>query len=148
MLELFGDPGDFQTMVRRSLAHPDRAVIVLVLGLSAVYRELMRPGRVVPGVVGAVATVLAVQALLRHPLNELGLALLLMSLLLAVLQAFAPLFWLPAAAAGAAALFGTRWLIHARSVGWVAAIAAAVFTAATAVLLRFAWAAWRRKRSV
>ena len=123
-------------------------MLVIILGLAAVYRELARPGRILPGIIGAVAIVLGVQALLRHPMSEVGIGLLLAALLLAVTQAFVKLWWIPAAFSGVLAFLGARSLMPIREIGWAAASALAVFTAITAVLVRYAWMGWTRKRQI
>jgi membrane-bound serine protease (ClpP class) len=60
-----------------SLAHlaPDVALLMLTLGLLLIYVELNRPGWIVPGAVGLLATLFAVASLVRLGLNPGAVAL-------------------------------------------------------------------------
>lgn len=63
------------------IAHPNVAYILLTLGGLGLYFELMNPGAVLPGVVGAICLVLAFFALSVLPFNQAGVALILLALL-------------------------------------------------------------------
>lgn len=63
------------------IAHPNIAYILLTLGGLGLYFELMSPGAVLPGVVGAIFLVLAFFSLSVLPFNYAGLALILLALL-------------------------------------------------------------------
>lgn len=64
-----------------TLAHPNIAYILLTLGSLGLFFELMHPGAVLPGVVGAISLVLGFYALSVLPVNYAGLALLFLALL-------------------------------------------------------------------
>ncbi len=59
------------------LAHlrPDVALLVLTLGLLLIYVELNRPGWIVSGAVGVLATLFAVASLVRAGVNPAAVAL-------------------------------------------------------------------------
>ena len=63
------------------LAHPNIALALLVLGGLGLYFEMMHPGAVLPGVVGAICLVLAFWALSVLPVRAAGVALVLLALL-------------------------------------------------------------------
>lgn len=68
------------------VADPNIAYILLVLGGLGLYFELMSPGAILPGVVGAICLILAFFALSVLPVNVAGLALLLLALLFFVAE--------------------------------------------------------------
>ena len=57
------------------LENPNIAVMVLFLGVLSIYAEFLRPGRVLPGVLGSVATILAARALSHRPVSWVSAAL-------------------------------------------------------------------------
>lgn len=63
------------------IAHPNLAYILLTLGMLGLYFELMSPGAVLPGVVGAICLVLAFFSLSVLPFSYAGLALVLLAVL-------------------------------------------------------------------
>lgn len=72
--------------VLSTLAHPNIAVILLSLGFLGLYFELMNPGAVLPGVVGAICLILAFFALSVLPFSYAGLALILLAIILFIAE--------------------------------------------------------------
>lgn len=70
-----------------SIADPNIAFVLLVLGALGVYIEFSHPGLVLPGVAGAILALLGLSALAVLPINGLGVALLLLAVTLFVLEA-------------------------------------------------------------
>ena len=69
---------------------PDMAFVLIITGLLCVCVEFLRPGSVVPGVVGSMAVLCGIAALMEHPMDWRGVALLVLSpLLLAAGASFA-----------------------------------------------------------
>ena len=66
---------------------PNGAFLLLLAGLLAIYCELIWPGRVIPGVLGAAAALSGAYFLYREPLQPAGLALLAAALLLLIGEA-------------------------------------------------------------
>lgn len=58
-----------------AVADPNIALILMALGVLAIYVEFTSPGLIFPGVIGAVALLLGLAALSVLPLNWLGVAL-------------------------------------------------------------------------
>jgi len=54
---------------------PDQAVLLLTLGLALIYLELNRPGWIIPGALGLLATLLAAAALLHDGINTVAAVL-------------------------------------------------------------------------
>jgi len=70
-----------------SIADPNIALVLLVVGALCIYLELNSPGLIVPGVVGAILVLLGLSAISVLPVNWLGAALLLVAFGLFVLEA-------------------------------------------------------------
>ena len=70
-----------------ALADPRISYVLFVLGALCVYFEFQHPGAVVPGVVGALAVILAFYGLHMLPINLTGVLLLLAAIVLFVLEA-------------------------------------------------------------
>ena len=92
------------------IADPQIVGLLFLLGLLGIYLEFQNPGLVVPGVVGALALVLAATALQIIPFNWIGLLLVLGGIALLVAEvhvsSFGVLF-----ALGLAALCWGAWLV-------------------------------------
>ena len=69
------------------VADPNIAFLLGVIGLLGLYIEFTHPGFVAPGVIGAIALVLAMFAFHLMPINYVGVVLILMALVLFGLEA-------------------------------------------------------------
>ncbi len=69
---------------------PDAFFILLLVGIFGLYTEFTHPGLFAPGVIGGIAIVLAVIAMLHLPVNFAGLLLIALALALFVLEAKYP----------------------------------------------------------
>ncbi len=69
------------------VADPNIAFILGAIGLACLYIEFTHPGMIAPGVVGAIAVVLALYAFNLLPINYTGVVLILMGLVLFALEA-------------------------------------------------------------
>ena len=72
------------------IVEPDAFFILLLVGVFGLYTEFTHPGLFAPGVVGGIAIVLAVIAMLHLPVNFSGLLLIALALALFVLEAKYP----------------------------------------------------------
>jgi len=70
-----------------AIADPNIGFILLVLGALGIYVEFSNPGLIFPGVAGAILALLALSALSILPINWVGVALLVLSVALFVLEA-------------------------------------------------------------
>lgn len=68
------------------LADPNIASMLLVLGFLGLYFELMNPGAILPGVVGAICLILGFFALSVLPVDYAGLALILLAVVLFIAE--------------------------------------------------------------
>lgn len=69
-----------------SLAHPQIALMLLSLGSVGLLVELYNPGLIFPGVVGALALLLAFYSLQTLPINYVGLGLIGLAMLMFILE--------------------------------------------------------------
>jgi membrane-bound serine protease (ClpP class) len=90
-LQLAGAVLEPHVMTRRErvfawVADPNIAFLLGATGVACLYVEFTHPGIVAPGVVGAIALVLALYAFNLLPLNLLGVLLIMVALVLFVLE--------------------------------------------------------------
>jgi membrane-bound serine protease (ClpP class) len=71
----------------KSISDPNIALVLLVLGALGVYIEFSTPGLILPGVAGGILVLLGLSALSVLPINWIGVALLVLSVALFVLEA-------------------------------------------------------------
>ena len=70
-----------------SIADPNIAFVMLILGALGVYVEFTSPGLILPGVAGGIMVLLGLSALSVLPINWLGAALIVLALSFFVLEA-------------------------------------------------------------
>jgi membrane-bound serine protease (ClpP class) len=83
---------DWRTRVLGVIANPTVAYLLILVGIYALIFEFMNPGIVLPGVVGAIALLVALYALHLLPVNYAGLALMLLGIAFMAAEAFLPSF--------------------------------------------------------
>lgn len=69
------------------IVEPDMFFLLLILGTLGLYAEFSHPGAIIPGVVGAICSVLALYAMHLLPVNIAGVLLILTAVTLFVLEA-------------------------------------------------------------
>lgn len=79
-------PMTFIEHVLLTVTHPEIVLILFMLGFYGLLYELMSPGAVLPGVVGAISLLLAFYAMGTLPVNYAGVFLILLSFLLFLLE--------------------------------------------------------------
>lgn len=130
-----------------ALSSPDRAWIVILAGIVMIYREFVAPGRVLPGIFGAVAICVAGYALFQHHWHIYALAHIVLAALLIVLQGLRRWYWLPSIAAAALMTMGALHLTDP-PISLFPSLASIPLALASGFLLHTALEARRRKRSV
>jgi membrane-bound serine protease (ClpP class) len=93
------------------LSHPQIALMLLSLGSLGLLIELYNPGLIFPGVIGAIALLLAFYSLQTLPINYAGLLLMGLAILLFILEAHIASFGLLALGGIVSMLLGALMLI-------------------------------------
>ena len=133
-----------------SIADPNIALVLLVIGALCIYVEFTSPGAIAPGVVGAILALLGLSALSVLPINWLGAALLVLAFTLFALEAKFASHGVLAVGGAVSMVLGAVMLINSpvpeMRIHWSTAIALAVpFTGITVLLLTLALRARRAK---
>jgi membrane-bound serine protease (ClpP class) len=93
--------------VLNTIASPEIAVLLLMVGLYGLLFEGYNPGAIIPGVAGVICLLLAAYALQVLPVNYAGVALIVVGLVLIVAEAFVPSFGALGLGGIAAIVFGS-----------------------------------------
>lgn len=83
---------DWRTRFLLVITDPNVAYILMLLGMYGLFFELANPGNVLPGVIGAIALVMALYTFQILPVNYAGLLLIIIGLTFMVSEAFIPSF--------------------------------------------------------
>ncbi len=75
-------PMDLRRRILDTLSDPNIAYLLLMLGALGIFFELYNPGAIYPGVIGAIAIIIALYSLQTLPVNYAGLILIFMALAL------------------------------------------------------------------
>jgi membrane-bound serine protease (ClpP class) len=81
-------PMTFKERLLLLLTNPTVAYILLLLGVYGLFFELQNPGTIFPGVVGGICIILGFYALQLLPVNYAGVALILLSAFLFILEIY------------------------------------------------------------
>lgn len=91
-LEIVGVPPDWRAKLLGFLANPTLAYMLMLIGIYGIIFEVINPGALFPGVIGAICLILAFFALNMLPINATGAGLVLLGIALMTAEAFAPSF--------------------------------------------------------
>ena len=112
--ELAADwPMTFRQRFLLTIANPNLAFILLMIGLLGLYFEFSHPGAILPGVLGGISLLLAVFAFQILPINYVGLALIVLAVILFILEIKVQSFGMLAVGGIAAMTIGSLMLIKA-----------------------------------
>jgi len=107
---------EYQPSVRErvvlTLADPNLAFLILVLGALLLYVEFTQPGVILPGVAGAILMILGLLALSVLPINSAAVGLLLLAVALFVLEAKVVSHGILAAGGAIAMVLGALLLVE------------------------------------
>jgi membrane-bound serine protease (ClpP class) len=106
---------DWRTNVLALITNPSIAYILILVGAYAMLFEFMNPGLVLPGVVGAIAVLLALYGLHLLPVNYAGLALMFLGIAFMIAEAFLPAYGSLGVGGLIAFVIGSVMLIEDRS---------------------------------
>ena len=83
---------DWRTQLLAVITNPNVAYLLMLIGVYGLLLEGYNPGSVLPGVVGAIAILLALYAFQVLSVNYAGLGLIVLGIALMIAEAFAPSF--------------------------------------------------------
>jgi membrane-bound serine protease (ClpP class) len=106
-------PMSFRQRFLLTIANPNLAVFLLLIGLVGLYAEFSHPGAILPGVLGGLSLLLAVFAFQILPINYVGLGLILLAVILFILEIKVQSFGMLAIGGIAAMIIGSLMLIKA-----------------------------------
>ena len=96
-----------------TIANPNLAYILLMIGLLGLYFEFSNPGAILPGVLGGICLLLAVFSFQILPINYVGLTLIILSVGLFILEIKVQSYGILSLGGIAAMLIGSIMLINA-----------------------------------
>ena len=106
-------PLTFRQRFLLTIANPNLAFILLMIGLLGLYFEFSHPGAILPGVLGGICLLLAVFAFQILPINYVGLGLILLAIILFILEIKVQSFGMLAVGGIIAMVIGALMLIKA-----------------------------------
>ncbi|MDE2345588.1 MAG: nodulation protein NfeD [Gammaproteobacteria bacterium] len=109
---------DFRLKFLAVITDPTLAYILLLIGIYGLVLEGYNPGGVLPGVVGAIALLLALYAFHILPVNFAGLALIILGIILFVTETFVPAYGTLSIGGLAAFVFGSIILMNTNVPGF------------------------------
>ena len=139
---------DWRTRLLAVITNPTVAYMLMLLGIYGLIFEGYNPGAILPGVVGAIALLLALYAFQILPVNYAGLALIVLGVVLIIAEFMVPSFGALGFGGIAAFVFGSVILIDTDIPGYGVSIPLLVAIATTAAfaLLGLIWFALRSRK--
>lgn len=108
------------------IVEPDVFFILLIVAVLGIYAEFTHPGMFAPGVIGAIAAVMALYAMHLLPVNFAGLLLIIVALGLFILEAKFPTHGVLGVGGAIAMILGALFLVRSpltgMGVSWAAAL--------------------------
>ncbi len=129
----------FRQKVLSSIANPNVALILGVIGLLGLYLEFSNPGLILPGVLGGISLLLALLGFSLLPVNYIGILLILLALGLFVAEVTVQGFGVLGAGGTVAMILGILFLVDSPfpelRISYGLAVAVAIPFALIAILL-------------
>jgi membrane-bound serine protease (ClpP class) len=125
---------DWRSKLLAVITNPSIAYILMLIGVYGLFFEFSSPGAVLPGVVGAIALILALFAFQLLPVNYAGLGLIILGLSLMIGEAFFPSFGTLGIGGVIAFVIGSVMLIDTEIPGFGIPLELVVLVAAASAL--------------
>lgn len=109
---------DWRNRILAVIAHPQVALILMMIGIYGLFFEFTSPGFGVPGVAGLIALLIALYALQLLPVNWAGVALLALGAGLMLAEAFIPSFGVLGIGGTIAFIVGALFLMETDAPGF------------------------------
>ena len=75
-----------RTKILKTISNPNIAYILMMIGLAGLYFEFSHPGAIFPGVIGAIALILAFFAMQTLPVNYAGILLIVLAIIFFIME--------------------------------------------------------------
>jgi len=111
-------PPGWRARLLAVITNPNVALILMMIGIYGIIFELINPGSIFPGTIGAISLLLGLYALAILPIDYAGLALILLGLALMTAEAFAPSFGILGIGGAAAFAIGAAVLVDTEMPGF------------------------------
>ncbi|MGH7543563.1 MAG: NfeD family protein, partial [Gemmatimonadota bacterium] len=133
-----------------TIANPNIAFVLMLIGIYGIFFELMNPGAILPGVVGGISLLLAFFALQALPVNYAGILLILFALVLFIAEVKVASYGLLTVGGVVAFVLGATMLFDAPGslvrVSWSVILPAALLTAGFfAFVMGLAWRTYKSR---
>jgi membrane-bound serine protease (ClpP class) len=140
---------DWRTRFLAVISNPTVAYMLMLLGIYGLIFEGYNPGAIIPGVVGAIAILLALFAFQILPVNYAGLALIVLGVILMIAEFMVPSFGALGLGGVVAFIFGSLILVDSDIPGFAVAtpLILSIATAAAALLFGTIWLAMRARKA-
>lgn len=104
-------PDDGRMYFLSFMTSPSVAYVLLLLGMYAVFFEILNPGLILPGVIGALAICIALYILHALPMNYSGLVLIFFGIMFMIAESFTPTFGALGLGGAVAFVWGSMLLV-------------------------------------
>lgn len=144
-------PPDRRTRLLAVITDPNIAYLLMLLGAYGLIFELMNPGTVLPGTIGAISLLVALFALNLLPIDYACMGLVLLGIALMVAEAFIGTFGVPGAGGIVAFVFGSVMMFYGSAPGFglsISVLVAGTVVSAGFLLLVVAMLLRSRRRPV
>jgi len=125
---------DWRSELLAIITDPNIAYMLMLLGFYGIFFELMNPGYILPGVVGAICLLLALFAFQVLPVNYAGLGLILLGIAFMVAEVFVPSFGALGIGGLTAFVFGSIILIDTDAPGYTISLGLIAALGLTSIL--------------
>jgi membrane-bound serine protease (ClpP class) len=131
-------PMTVREQVLQVLSHPELMLLLMLIAMYGLIGELSNPGAILPGVVGAIALVLVLYMAAILPVNAAGLVLVALSVVLFIVDIYAPTHGVLTLGGIVAFFLGALMLFHRGEPGFQLSLAYIIpATAVTALFFIF-----------
>lgn len=113
---------DWKSQLLSIITDPNVAYVLLIVGIWGLIFEFAHPGFIVPGVVGAIALLLALYAFQLLPISYAGLGLIFLGIAFLVAEAFLPTFGVIGIGGIIAFAIGSLMLLNPETPGYAIAL--------------------------
>ena len=101
--------------------NPDRALVLIALGLLFIYWEFLRPGRVFPGTLGGIAVAVGLTAMAEYGFESTGAMIILVGLVLVAVPFRGMWMWAAGLLSFTLLAYGLHRMLARPGVHWFAA---------------------------